>query len=83
MTDPDRPDGPHRLDAKGLKCPLPVLRARKALKDLPAGGRLTVEATDPSAPADFENFCETTGHTLETSEEADGVYRFTLRKSGA
>jgi tRNA 2-thiouridine synthesizing protein A len=83
MTEPDRPDAPRHLDARGLKCPLPVLRARKAMKDVPAGGLLTVAATDPSAPADFENFCETTGHTLEASEEADGVYRFTLRKAGA
>jgi tRNA 2-thiouridine synthesizing protein A len=72
----------HHLDAKGMKCPLPVLRARKAMKQVDPGGLLEVEATDPSAPADFENFCETTGHVLESSGEADGVYRFRIRKAG-
>ena len=72
----------HQLDARDLKCPLPVLRARKAMKDVPSGGLLEVQATDPGAPADFEAFCETTGHTLEASEEADGVYTFRIRKNG-
>jgi tRNA 2-thiouridine synthesizing protein A len=70
------------LDARDLKCPLPVLRARKAMKDVPTGGLLEVQATDPGAPADFEAFCETTGHKLEASEEADGVYTLRIRKSG-
>ncbi len=69
------------LDAKGLKCPLPVLKAGKAMKALESGMILTVEATDPSAPEDFRNFCETTGHQLLESEEAEGVYRFTLKKA--
>jgi tRNA 2-thiouridine synthesizing protein A len=43
---------------------------------------LEVQATDPGAPADFEAFCETTGHTLEASEEADGVYTLRIRKNG-
>jgi tRNA 2-thiouridine synthesizing protein A len=72
----------HQLDARDLKCPLPVLRARKAMKDVPAGGLLEVRATDPGAPADFEAFCETTGHTLEASEAADGVYTLRIRKIG-
>lgn len=69
------------LDAKGLKCPLPVLKAGKAMKALESGMILTVEATDPSAPEDFRNFCETTGHHLLESEEAEGVYRFKLKKA--
>lgn len=69
------------LDAKGLKCPLPVLKAGKAMKALDSGMLLTVEATDPSAPEDFRNFCETTGHELVSSEESGGVYRFTLKKA--
>lgn len=69
------------LDAKGLKCPLPVLKAGKAMKALESGAILTVEATDPSAPEDFRSFCETTGHELVSSEERDGVYRFALRKA--
>lgn len=73
---------PHHLDAKGLKCPLPVLRARKAMKDVPHGGVLVVEATDPSASQDFQQFCETTGHRLIAEHEADGVYTFHLEKAG-
>ncbi|MEX0922866.1 MAG: sulfurtransferase TusA family protein [Rhodovibrionaceae bacterium] len=68
------------LDAKGLKCPLPVLKAGKAIKAMDPGAVLIVEATDPSAPEDFKNFCETTGHELIDLEEAEGVYRFTLKK---
>lgn len=69
------------LDAKGLKCPLPVLKAGKAMKALESGMTLTVEATDPSAPEDFRNFCETTGHELVALDEAEGVYTFTLKKA--
>jgi tRNA 2-thiouridine synthesizing protein A len=52
------------------------------MKDVPAGGELVVAATDPSAPADFRAFCETTGHTLLAETEADGVYTLRLRKTG-
>ena len=69
------------LDAKGLKCPLPVLTAGKAMKSIESGMTLTVEATDPSAPDDFRNFCETTGHELIALDEAEGVYTFTLKKA--
>jgi tRNA 2-thiouridine synthesizing protein A len=65
------------FDARGMKCPLPVLKARKLMKDLPAGDVLEVQATDPGAPGDFRHFCETTGHRLIESSEADGV--FTIR----
>jgi len=68
------------LDAKGLRCPLPVLRARKALKDVPAGDSLTVLATDSSAPKDFEAFCETTGCELLENTENGGIYTITIRK---
>ena len=52
------------LDVKGLNCPLPILRAKKALKDIPMGGTLEVLATDPGAVKDFEAFCRTTGNEL-------------------
>ena len=52
------------LDTKGLRCPIPVLRARKAMKPLAAGDIIRIEATDPSSVQDFRNFCETTGHEL-------------------
>jgi tRNA 2-thiouridine synthesizing protein A len=73
--------GTEFLDAKGLKCPLPVLRARKAMKQVATGGDLRVEATDPSAVQDFQAFCETTGFTLVEQGEADGVYTFLIRKT--
>ncbi len=69
------------LDAKGLNCPLPVLRARRAMRDLALGGVLEVLATDPGAVKDFEAFCETTGDELMESTERDGVYRFLIRKA--
>lgn len=71
---------PLLLDATGLKCPLPVLKARKALKALPPGGRLLVRATDPGAPRDFEHFCATTGARLIAAREADGVMEFEIEK---
>ena len=69
------------LDATGLKCPLPVLRARKAMKDVAAGGELRVIATDPGAPKDFEHFCAAAGHELVDSTAADGVFTFLIRKA--
>lgn len=72
----------HLLDAKGLQCPLPVLKARKALKEVPAGAVLTVLATDPGAVKDFQSFCETTGCELLDWSEAEGVYSFHIRKPG-
>jgi len=70
------------LDAKGLLCPLPVLKARKALKDVPPGGVLRVFATDPGAVKDFEAFCKTTGSDLLGRQEQDGVFVFDIRKPG-
>jgi len=70
------------LDTKGLKCPLPVLKARKALRDLPAGGLLRVLATDPGASKDFEHFCKTTGHELVASHAEADTLVFDIRKVG-
>lgn len=67
------------LDCTGLICPLPVLRARKALKTLGPGQVLRVTATDPGAPRDFVAFCHATGHALIGNDEAGGVYAFTIR----
>ena len=52
------------LDARGLNCPLPVLKAQKRLKSMPSGARLRVLATDPKAPGDFAAFCDAQGHQL-------------------
>jgi tRNA 2-thiouridine synthesizing protein A len=67
------------LDAKGLNCPLPILRAKKTLKDVPAGGTLEVLATDPGSVADFAAFCRTTGNELVESTSNAGVYRFVIK----
>ncbi len=69
------------LDARGLSCPLPVLKARKRLSALPPGGRLLVLATDPKAPADFVAFCEAAGHRLLASAEEAGVYRILIERA--
>ena len=67
------------LDAKGLNCPLPILKAKKALKDVPSGGTLEIVATDPGSVADFEAFCRTTGNELLDSKSDDGVYTFLIK----
>jgi tRNA 2-thiouridine synthesizing protein A len=67
------------LDARGLNCPLPILKAKKALKTVPAGGTLEILATDPGSVADFQAFCRTTGNELVEHSEDGGVYRFILR----
>ena len=68
------------LDTSGLQCPLPVLKAQKALKALAAGELLKVVATDPGSVKDFEAFCQTTGHELLESEAGDGTFTFEIKK---
>jgi tRNA 2-thiouridine synthesizing protein A len=68
------------VDTRGLLCPLPVLRAKKALRDVAHGDRIEVLATDPAAVKDFPAFCAETGHVLEAQGEADGIYRFVIRR---
>lgn len=67
------------LDAKGLNCPLPILKARKALKEVPTGGTLEILATDPGSVADFQAFCRTTGNELVEHSADDGVYKFLIK----
>ncbi len=69
------------LDLKGLKCPLPVLKARRTMKELAGGDILQVLATDPGAVQDFQAYCEATGDTLLEWGEEDGVFTFQIRKS--
>lgn len=69
------------LDTKGLNCPLPVLKARRAIKEVAAGDLLVVLATDPASYIDFRHFCDTTGHALEAWDETDGVFTYRIRKS--
>src|SRR6266852_543607 len=84
MSQPNMPAAADAaLDATGLLCPLPVLKARRALKPLPPGAVLEVLATDPGAVKDFEHFCATTGcELIEASEQPGGVLRFVMRKPG-
>lgn len=69
------------LDLKGLNCPLPVLRTKKAMKSVAKGEILTVEATDPAAMRDISGLCETAGFTLLSAEERDGVFVFEIRQA--
>ena len=68
------------LDATGLKCPMPVLRARRALKPLAHGEVLRLLADDPAAARDIPAFCETTGHVLLAATTADDVMTFLIQK---
>jgi len=68
------------LDVKGLNCPLPVLRANRALRGMAGGERLRVLATDRAAVADFQAFCRETGHALVAWSEDGGVLSFVIRK---
>jgi len=77
MTDPVT------LDLTGLKCPLPVLKARRAIKDMPVGAELVVLADDPAAPLDFDHFCHTAGHQLVESSASGGVFTMRIVKSAA
>jgi len=70
------------LDAKGLNCPLPILKAKKALKSLESGQVLEVLSTDPGSVADFSAFCRTTGNELLEQNEADGIFTYLIRKTG-
>jgi len=68
------------LDARGLNCPMPLLKAKKALNELPAAALLRVIATDPGSVRDFEVFSRQSGHQLLESTEVAGTYRYLLRK---
>ncbi len=70
------------LDVKGLNCPLPILKAKKALQDVPSGGTLEVLATDPGSVADFAAFCRTTGNEMVEQTQDRGVYRFVIKHIG-
>ncbi len=70
------------LDVKSLTCPIPVLKAKRAMKDLPPGGTLEVLATDPDSVEDFRVFCITTGATLLEQDEDAGVFRFLIKNNG-
>jgi tRNA 2-thiouridine synthesizing protein A len=68
------------LDAKGLSCPLPVVKARLEIEKLAAGEVLQVVATDPGSMSDFENWTKMSGHALLSSEQDGDVYTYLIRK---
>ena len=70
-----------QLDAKGLSCPLPILKARKALQPMAVGGTLEILATDPGSVKDFQAFCRMTGNELVESASEGAVFRFVIRKA--
>ncbi len=68
------------LDAKGLNCPLPILRCKKAMNGMESGEVLRIIATDPGSVKDFEAFCKQTGNELLESTEEDGEFIFFIKK---
>ena len=68
------------VDTKGLNCPIPILRAKKAISGMDSGQVLKVVATDPGSVKDFEAFCRQTGDELLESGEAEGEFVFHIRK---
>jgi tRNA 2-thiouridine synthesizing protein A len=67
------------LDAKGLNCPLPILKAKKALQTMPPGATLEILATDPGSVKDFQAFCRTTGHELVESSNDGKIFHFLIK----
>lgn len=70
-----------RVDARGLSCPLPIVRTALAILTMSPGELIEVLATDPGSTKDFTAWAKTTGHQLVDSSVSDGVYRFLLRRS--
>jgi len=68
------------VDARGLNCPLPILRAKKALNDMQSGQVLKVLATDPGSVKDFEAFCKQTGNELLSQAQTEREYSFYLQR---
>ena len=78
--DRTNPSAPTLIDARGLNCPLPVLKLRKILKALPPGTEVALLATDRTALRDVPAFCRAHDHEIQSSEEPDFI-RFRIRKS--
>ena len=68
------------IDLRGLNCPLPVLRANKRIKKLGDGDELEAHVTDPAAPNDFRQFCDSTGHAFLSCNEVDDYFAIIIRK---
>ena len=70
------------LDARGLRCPLPVLKAQKQMRQLSPGDTLEILATDPAADLDFQDYCRATGNELIAASKTEDVFRFVIRRVG-
>ncbi len=68
------------LDTSGLKCPLPVLKAKKALRSMETGDQLRVVSTDPSSVQDFADYCDNAGHTLLLCDARDTLFTYVIEK---
>ena len=68
------------LDVRGLNCPLPILRMKKALAGMESGQQIRVRATDPGSQVDFAAFCKHTGNVIVFQAEVDGVFEYVLRR---
>ena len=68
------------VDAKGLSCPMPIVRTAQAVKSLPSGALIEVLATDPGSVKDFAAWCRSTGNELVEQTASDGVFRFVIRR---
>mgnify|MGYP001597910279 FL=1 len=68
------------LDARGLNCPLPILKTKKSIKEVPVGETLKVLATDPGSVKDMEAFCRTSGNDLVESGQDGNTYTFLIRR---
>ena len=71
----------HSLDLYGLKCPLPVLKVRRAMQGMQSGETLEVQATDPGIKRDLPDYCTRNGHTILSQEKRQEVYIFLLKKA--
>ncbi len=74
MTDFDQ-----QLDARGIACPLPILKTKKLIKEMATGQILKIMATDPGSVKDFSAYCSQTGNELLSSSEAEGVYSYMIK----
>lgn len=77
----DTADRAETYDLKGLNCPLPVLKARRRLADMPPGAMLWLETTDPLAVIDIPAFCRDDGHRLVQSQAVEGGHRFLVERA--
>ena len=84
MSTPDATLAPadREVDARGLNCPLPILRTKKALNDMESGQTIRVLATDPKAPGDFELYCRESGHRLLERGQEGGDFVLVIERAG-